>query len=50
MKTLALILLLAILAGCATKPSPPPECDGPFVPINAGTLKSGGADAARPRS
>ena len=50
MKTLALILILAALSACASKPSPPPECDGPLVPINVGSPKSGDADAARPRS
>ena len=41
---------IALMAGCASKPSPPPGCDGPLVPINVGSPKSGDADATRPRS
>ena len=46
---LCLLLLVAILAGCASKPPLPPECEGDLVPINAGanTSMQGSNDAAR---
>lgn len=35
MKRLVLILLVAAaFAGCATRPTPPPECEGALTPIN----------------
>ena len=30
----ALVLLLATLSACATHRSDPPQCKGPFTPIN----------------
>jgi hypothetical protein len=52
MKLLRLAALAFLIAGCATRPSPPPDCDGELVPINPVTSMSspGVNDAARPRS
>jgi predicted small lipoprotein YifL len=52
MKRLSLLLLVAALVGCASKPPLPPECEGDLVPINAGanTSMQRGNDAARSRS
>lgn len=34
MRLAPMLLLLATLAGCAIRPSPPPGCEGALVPIN----------------
>lgn len=52
MHRLCLILAVAALAGCASSPPLPPECEGTLVPINGAAQRpaQGGGDAARPRS
>jgi len=52
MVRLRFILLLAVLAGCASNPPLPPECEGELTPINgkSNTTLQGVPDVARPRS
>ncbi len=34
LRTAFLLLVTALLCGCALTPPKPPQCDGPWVPIN----------------
>jgi hypothetical protein len=48
MNRLPFLLASAILAGCATRPPTPPDCEGELVPINPHVALASPALPARP--
>jgi hypothetical protein len=47
MRVLTLVLMVSVLAACATQGGAPPNCKGPYTPINhASTVQADGTQSS----